>query len=453
MARKAWRAIFAFAAAMLVSGAASAVDVKALPHAPKGEVVWYVSDHTLPMIAMSAALPAGSAYDPQGKFGLASFTASLLDEGAGTLNAQAFQTALSNRAIRLSVSPGRDYLVITLVTLTDNAKDAFQLLGLALSHPRFDQDAIQRVRAQMISALDQEDEDPPTVAAKAFYKAFFHDHPYGHPVSGDTASINAINQADMKAFAAQHWTRGDIRIAVSGDVDPATLTTLLNSAFGHLPAHAPAPAPWPARVGTPGVQTIPMPVPQPSVVFGLPGLMRSDKDFIPGFVANYIVGGGGFSSRLTDEVRVKRGLTYDIDTSLTTYRRAGIMAGDFATKATSVQDAIGVVRDTLKEFADNGPTEKELADAKTYLTGSFPISFSSNVGIVGVLNGFQQVGLPIDYIQKRNSLIEAVTVADVKRAAARIYNPRAMTIVIAGSPEAAKPAKPAAPTDSHTRRH
>jgi zinc protease len=196
-----------------------------------------------------------------------------------------------------------------------------------------------------------------------------------------------------------------------------------------------------------------MPVPQPTVVFGLPGLMRSDRDFIPGFVANYIVGGGGFSSRLTDEVRVKRGLTYDIDTSLTTYRRAGIMAGDFATKATSVQDAIGVVRDTLKNFADNGPTEKELADAKTYLTGSFPISFSSNVGIVGVLNGFQQVGLPIDYIQKRNSLIEAVTVADVKRAAARIYNPRAMTIVIAGSPEASKPAKPSAPTDSHARRH
>jgi zinc protease len=440
------------AADVKVAGAAAVADVKVLP-APKGQEVWYVSDHTLPMIAMSAALPAGSAYDPQGKFGLAAFAADLLDEGAGTLNATAFQTALSNRAIRLNISPGRDYLVITLVTLTDNAKDAFQLLGLALSHPRFDPDAVQRVRAQMISGLEQEDEDPPTVAAKAFYRAFFHDHPYGHPVSGDAQSLSGITQADIKGFAASHWVRGDLKIAVSGDVDPATLTQLLNSAFGHLPARTPAPPPWPGHVGTPGVQVIPMPVPQPSVAFGLPGLMRSDRDFVPGFVANYIVGGGGFSSRLTDEVRVKRGLTYDIDTSLETFRRAGIMAGEFATKQGSVNDAIGVVRDTLKDFAENGPTDKELADAKTYLTGSFPLSFSSNVGIVGELNGFQQVGLPIDYVQKRNALIEAVTVADVKRAARRIFGPRGLTIVIAGTPGAAQPAKPAAPAESHAAHH
>ena len=445
-----WRAFFAGVTAVLVASAASAADIKVLK-APKGEEVWYVSDHTLPMIAMSAALPAGSAYDPQGKFGLAAFTANLLDEGAGSLNATAFQTALSNRAIRLNISPGRDYLEITLVTLTDNAKDAFQLLGLALSHPRFDPDAIQRVRAQMISGLEQEDEDPPTVAAKGFYRAFFHDHPYGHPVSGDPQSLNAITQADMKAFAAGHLVRGDLRIAVSGDVDAATLTSLLNSAFGHLPARTPAPPPWPTHVGSPGVQVIPMPVPQPSVALGLPGLMRSDRDFMPAFVANYILGGGGFSSRLTDEVRVKRGLTYDIDTSLETFRRAGIIAGEFATKQGSVQDAIGVVRDTLKDFSENGPTDKELTDAKTYLTGSFPLAFSSNVGIVGELNGFQQVGLPIDYVQKRNALIEAVTAADVKRVAQRLFNPRGLTIVIGGTPGAAQPTKPAAPAQHATR--
>ncbi len=440
MAQGSRGAVFAFAVALALCGWAHAADVKTL-RAPKGEEIWYVSDHTLPMIAMSVALPAGSAYDPPGKNGLATFAASMLDEGAGTLNATAFQTALSDRAIRLSINPGRDYLVVSLVTLTDNAKDAFRLLGLAFSKPRFDPDAIARVRAQILSSLAQEDEDPPTVAAKGFYRAYFHDHPYAHAVSGDAASIAAINQGDLKAFAAQHWVRGDLRIAVSGDIDAATLASLIKSAFGKLPPTKPTIAPWPEHLGQPGVQIIPMAVPQPSVYFGLPGLMRSDRDFIPAFVANYILGGGGFASRLTNEVRVKRGLTYDVTTSLDPYRRAGVLVGDFATKRGSVREAIDVVRASLKEFADKGPTEKELADAKTYLTGSFPLSFSSNVGIVGELNGFQDLGLPVDYVQKRNTLINAVTVADVKRAAKRLFNPRAMTIVIAGNPDTPRPGK------------
>jgi zinc protease len=424
-------------------GAARAVDVQSL-RAPRGEEVWYATDHSLPMIAMSASLPAGSVYDPHGKWGLASFAASLLDEGAGGLNATAFQTALSNRAIRLTITPNRDFLEISLVTLTDNAKDAFQLLGLALSKPRFDQDAVARVRAQILSSLAQEDDDAPTAASKALYRSYFHDQAYGHPSDGDAGSISSINQADLRAFAAQHWTRGDLRIAVAGDVDAATLTALLNSAFGKLSPRMPAPPPWPVHVGQPGVQSISVPVPQSAVAFALPGLLRKDRDFIPAFVANYIVGGGGFASRLTNDVREKRGLTYDIDTSLETYRRAGIMVGEFATKHESVRDAIGVVRATLKDFAENGPTDAELADAKTYLTGSFPLSFSSNADIVSALNGFQQVGLPVDYVQKRNALIDETTLADVKRVAQRLYDPRAMTIVVAGVAGNAPPARQAA---------
>jgi len=174
------------AALLLVgsAGIAQALDVRRLP-SPKGEEVWYVSDHTLPMIALEAALPAGSAYDPAGQPGLANFAADLFDEGAGTLNSTAFQTALSNRAIRLTVTPDRDYLIVSLVTLADNAKDAFQLLGLALSHPRFDADAVARVRAQILASVAEQDEEPASVAAKGLYRTFFHDHPYAHPFGGD----------------------------------------------------------------------------------------------------------------------------------------------------------------------------------------------------------------------------------------------------------------------------
>jgi zinc protease len=411
---------------------ASAIDAQT-PPVPKGEQLWFVEDHTLPMIAMTVAIPAGSGYDPAGKPGLAAFAGYLLDEGAGHLNSQAFQTALSNRAIRLSVSPERDWLVISLVTLSDNSRDAFQLLGTALAHPRFDAEAINRVRAQMLSNLAQEQEDPEQVAVKTFYAAYFHDHSYGHPLGGTAQGISSIGAGDLKAFAATHWVRGDIRIAVSGDVDRKTLAGLLDLAFGQLPQRAVPRLPPVGRVGTSNVVFVPMPVPQPVAIFAVPGPLRNDRDFIPAYVANHILGGGGFSSRLTGEVRVKRGLTYDVSTSLNTYARAGVLVGEVATRADGMRQTLDVVRKTMSDFAANGPTDKELADAKTYLTGSFPLAFNSNVGISGQMSAFQRAGLPVDYIAKRNAMINAVTIDDVKRVSKKLFDPSRLTVVVAGT--------------------
>jgi zinc protease len=436
------RALIAAAFAALCAQPALAFEAKSVP-APKGEQVWFAEDHTLPMIAMVAAIPAGSGYDPVAKPGLASFAADLLDEGAGKLNSQAFHTALSNRAIRLSVSVERDYMIVQLVTLSENAKDAFALLGQALAHPRFEAEAINRVRTQILAGLQQEAEDPAAVAGNVFFHVYFHDHPYGHDTNGDAKSVMSIQAGDLRAFAATHWVQPGTKISVSGDVNEATLETLLKSAFGGMPARMPPYIPMVGRVGHPGVVVVPMPVPQSVAVFGLPGMLRNDKDFIPGYVANYILGGGGFASRLTTEVRVKRGLTYDISTSLDSLHRAGFVVGEVATKRGSMRETIGVVRQTLQDFAGNGPTDKELTDAKTYLTGAFPLSFGSNVGIAGQMNAFQRVGLDIGYLKRRNALINAVTLDDVKRAAKRLYNPARMTIVVAGSLEgAAAPQRP-----------
>lgn len=412
--------------------AATALAVKSLP-APKGEEVWYVSDHALPMIALEAALPAGSAYDPASKPGLANFAADLLDEGAGSLKSNAFQTALANRAIRLSVTPGRDDLIVSLVTLSANAKDAFQLLGLALSHPRFDADAIARVRAQILADIADQDENPDAVAEKGFYKTYFHDHPYAHPIIGDAATVAAINAADLRHFAATHWISRGLKVAIAGDVDASTLDILLKSAFGNLRAGEERSPPPVAHPGQPGVSVIALDVQQPVVVFGLPGLLRSDPDYLPAYIANYILGGGGFSSRLTNELREKRGLTYDVSTSLEVLHRAGFVSGDVATKRGSVKQTLSVLRDTLRDFSQNGPTDEELADAKTYLTGSFPLSFGSNVGTADQLNTFERIGLSIDYVRNRNALINAVTLDQMKRAAARLFDPARLTAVVAGS--------------------
>jgi zinc protease len=411
--------------------------------------VWFEEDHTVPMVAVSVSLPAGSAYDPPAKAGLAALAAYLFNEGAGNLNSIAYQDELARRAIQLNLSPDRDYFTLSFLTLSANLKDAFRLVGLALQRPRFDADAIARVRAQMLQSLQQEGEDPEAMASRRFYEVFFAGHPYGHEVGGTAAGLGAITAADLKAFARWHWVRGDVKIAVSGDTDVATLTSLLKSTFGPLPATAPPSPPRVARNSAPSTTTVAMTVPQSTAQFGLPGLLRSDPDYLAGYVANHIVGGGD-SSRLTNEVREKRGLTYGISTSFGDFRGVGYIIGEVATKRESMGESLAVIRDVLRNYAQDGPTADELADAKTYLTGSYPLAFSSNSGIATQLNSFQREGLPIEYVARRNGLINALTLDDVRRAARRLFNPARLTVVVAGAaPATKKSVKPGKTTGPH----
>ena len=277
------RFVITWAAALLALAPvdASAFGAKALKII-KGTDVWFAEDHTLPMVAMVAAFPAGSVFDPNGKDGLAEFAGSLLDEGAGKLDSKAFHTALADKAIQLSVDTDRDWTVVSLVTLTANAKDAFKLLGMALTHPRFDGDAIARVRAQLLQNLKQQDEDPSEVAARDFHLVFFGPHPYAHPSEGDGPGLTSITRGDLQGFAAGHWVRGGLKIAVAGDADTATLAALVKSTFDPLSGATPPPPPKPTRLGAPGLHVFPMPVPQPNAVFALPGLLRSDPDYLTG---------------------------------------------------------------------------------------------------------------------------------------------------------------------------
>jgi zinc protease len=400
----------------------------------KNAEVWFAEDHTVPIISFSISLPAGSAYDPAGKAGLASFAASMMDEGAGSLDSKAFHEALADRAIVFSARADRDYTVITVSTLKENVPEAMRLLQLALTHPRFEAEAVTRVRAQIVQSLQQDQVEPPRVASRAFMRAFFGGHAYAHPVNGEIDSISSVTAADLRNFVHSHWTRHGIKIAVAGDITAPALAKLLGQTFQPVPEQTPPPLPNVGRLGAPGVHVIALPVPQPTVDFGLPGIMRADPDFIPGYVANYILGGGGFSSRLTDEVRVKRGLTYGISTSLSPLEKASVMMGSVATRADAVRQTVQVVKDTLAEFAANGPTQQELDDAKTYLTGSFPLSFDSNAGTAAQLGTFQREDLDIGYVAHRNALIQAVSLADVQRVAKKLFDPAHLTVVIAGTP-------------------
>jgi zinc protease len=407
--------------------------------------VWFAEDHTVPILSFNISLPAGSAYDPAGKAGLAAFTGAMIDEGAGGLDSKAFHEALANRAISFSARTERDHLVISISTLKENAPEAMHLLQLALTRPRFENDALTRVRAQIVQSLQQDQAEPPRVASRGFMREFFGGHAYAHPITGEVESISAITAADLRSFARVHWVKNGLKVAVAGDITATALTKLLADTFLPVSGAAAPPLPNVGRLGAPGVHVIPLSVPQPTVAFGLPGIMRQDPDFIPGYVANYVLGGGGFSSHLMQEIRVKRGLTYGISTALTAYNKAAVMQGSVATRADAVRQTVQVVKDTLANFAANGPTQQELDDAKTYLTGSFPLAFASNSGTAAQLGTFQRQNLDIGYVARRNALIQAVTLADVKRVAKRLYDPARLTVVIGGSPAEGRPAAARAP--------
>jgi zinc protease len=429
---RARRAAIALAAFVAAGVPAAAQNVKTLSTI-KGASVWFVEDHSVPMIAMEVSLPAGSAYDPSSKPGLASFAGSLLDEGAANYDSRAFQTALADRAIQLSVTADRDYLEVTLVTQTANAAEAFRLLGLALQHPRFDPDVIARVRAQLVQESDQDDANPESTGGEVFTETYFGNHPYAHPSDGEVDGINAITQSDLKVFARTHWVRHGLKIAISGDATIASLAPLVTSAFANLPGNAVPEPPPVTHAGKPGVKIEPMDVAQPNIVFGLPGLPRSDRDYLASYVANEIVGGGD-QARLTTQLRIKRGLTYDASSDIVALRRATVIEGTVATQPETVRETISIIRDVFRQFAKDGATDQELEGAKTYLTGSFPLAFASNADTVSQLASFQQQDLPPDYVVKRNSLIEAVTADDIRRVAKRLFDPSKLTIVVAGTP-------------------
>jgi len=436
------RKLFAAAAlALVASGAAHAADVKNIDLG-KQATVWFVEDHTVPIVSFNISLPAGAAYDPGARSGLANFAASMMDEGAGNYDSAAFHRALAARAIQFSARADRDFTVISITAQAADAGEAMRLLQLALTRPRFDAEPLARVKTQILQSLDQETAQPEQVAAKGFMRAFFNGHTYGHPSDGEAGGIAAITQADLKAFARSHWVKNGVKIAVAGDIAQDAVTRLLGQTFAPLPGTAPVPPPDVGRLGSPGTHLAQMAVPQPNAVFGLVGVMRGDPDFIPAYVANYILGGGGFSSRLMSEVREKRGLTYGINTGISPMNKASVWIGQVATRADAINQTMDVVRQTMRDFAARGPTQAELDDAKTYLTGSFPLAFDSNAGIAAQLGTYQRQGLDAGYVARRNALIQAVTLADVRRVAKRLFDPARLTVMVAGSPAGTPPPKP-----------
>lgn len=363
-------------------------------------------------------------------------TASLLDEGAGDLDSQAFQRRLDELAITLYFDAGLDMFGGTLRTLTANRAEAFGLLQLALTSPRFDPEPVARIRSQLQTMLRRAAEDPDDVANARFLGATFPDHPYGRSVEGTEHSIAAIAEADLRDFAARRLARSNLVIGVAGDITPEELARQLQSTFAELPAKsAPNDVSNTEPAVPPAIVVVEKSTRQSSIVFGQRGPQRDDPDFYAATVMNHILGGGGFTSRLYQEVRDKRGLAYSVGTSLSPLAHAALIVGNAGTANERAGETLDVVRAQWREMAENGATPEELADTQTYLTGSFPLRFTSNSNIAAILVAMRIYDLGIDYLDRRNALIEAVTLDDVNRVAKALLDPAALTMVVVGEPE------------------
>ena len=416
------------------SAASAAVEVRKVV-SNSGIVAWLVEDHSNPILSMSFGFRAGGSFDPAGKEGLAELTSILLDEGAGPMDALAFQKKLEKLSIGLNFEVGRDQFHGTLRTLSRNRDTAFETVGLALTEPRFDADAVERMRASLLSTHLRNSRRPRYLARRAFWAAAYAGHPYGRPVSGTAESIGAITRADLQGFVADNFTRDNLFVGVVGDVTPAQLAALLDKAFGGLPEKRksrPVPATAPKLEG--GIVVRRFDTPQSVAIFGQPGLPRRHPDYYAAYILNHILGGGGFTSRLYLEVREKRGLAYSVYSYLWPMRRSSLLLGGVATRNARAADSVAIVRSEWARMAESGPSAEELAAARKYLTGSYPLRFSSSSRIADMLVGLQFEGLERDYFAKRNGYIEKVTMADVRRVAKSLLKPDRLTFFIVGKP-------------------
>jgi zinc protease len=424
------------AALSLLSSEAQAMKIQEVK-SPGGITAWLVETHSVPLIAMRFAFDGGgSVQDPEGREGLANFLASMLDEGAGDLSAKEFQERMEGLAMRMSFDDGRDAFYGSFETLTENREAAARLLALAIAKPRLDAESVERMRKQHLAALAYAARDPTRVATEQWMALVFAGHPYGRPANGTPKSVADIARADLAGFHRRVFAKDALHVVVVGDIDAATLGGMLDEVFGALPAKATlVPVARTEPKSAEKLKVIDMNVPQSVARFGLPAMPRSDKDFIPAFVLNTILGGSSFTSRLYQEVREKRGLAYGVDTSIVPMRNASMFFGGVATKNEKVAQSLDVIRAELKRIAADGPTEKELSDTKAYLTGSFALRFDSNTNIATQLLWMMVEGLGRGYVETRNAKIEAVTIDDVRRAAKRLFEGREPIVTVVGKPK------------------
>ena len=402
-----------------------------------GARVLFVEAHQLPVVDIRVVFAAGSAREPRGggKAGLAQLVNTLLASGAGELSADQIAERFEDIGARYASEARRDMAVVSLRSLSDREllEQAADTLSLVLGAPRFDAADFARERNLMRVAARAALQSPAELASRAFYKAVYGDHPYAAPPDGTEQSLTAIQRDDLLAFYRQYYVGRNATIAVMGDLDAARARQLVERVLGRLPAGKPAPA-LPPVEPLAGARTIRIDFPssQTHVLIGQPGVARGDPDYFSLYVGNHVLGGGGFISRLTEEVREKRGLSYSVYSYFLPMQAPGPFIMGLQTRNAQTDEAVRVLRDTLRRYVAEGPAIGELEASKRNITGGFPLRIDSNRKIVEYLAMIGFYDLPRDYLRDFNRNVEAVTPATVRAALQKHLQPENMVTVLVG---------------------
>jgi zinc protease len=402
---------------------------------PGGLKAWLVEEPSIPFVALDLRFRGGASLEGADKRGAINLMTALLEEGAGDLDAREFARASEGLATSFRFSVDDDALAVSARFLTENQDASVALLKEALQNPRFGAEAIDRVRGQVLSGIRSSEKDPNDIARKTMDGLLYGDHPYGSSLSGTVETVTALTRDDLVAAHADVLARDRVFISAVGDITPQQLGLLLDDLLGGLPEKG-APMPAVAEVTIPaGVTVVDFPTPQSVAILAQKGIKQKDDDWFAATVMNQVLGGGSFESRLMDEVREKRGLTYGVYSYLVPMDLAETYQGSVSSANDRIGEAISVIRDEWVKMAESGVTQQELDDAKTYITGSYPLRFDGNQRIASILVGMQMLDLPIDYIPTRNDKVKAVTSEDVKRVAGELLDPDGLAFVVVGQPE------------------
>ncbi len=403
---------------------------------PGGITAWLVEDHSVPVIAMNFGFNgAGAAFDPPDKQGVAQMLSNTMDEGADDIKSEEFQKELRDLSIALSFSSSRDNFSGAVKTLTRNKARAFELTALALTKPRFDDDAVTRMREANKSRLRSSISDPEWIAARILNDTAFHGHPYAMNSGGTLSGLDKVGPAELRAFHKTYIGKNNLSVAVAGDMTKEELAATLDAVFGALPVVTiPATIPDVSVQNQGKITVFTQDIPQTIIEMIQPGIDRKDPDFQIAQVMNFILGSSGFGSRLTEELREKRGLTYGIFSYYVDMLHFDGLQVSTSTENKSATEVLALIKTEWDRMKAAPVTEQELKDAKAYLIGSLPLSLSSTDQIASLVLSLRMDGMPIDYLEKREDAIRKTTADDIQRLAKELLDTAKMAIVLTGNP-------------------
>jgi zinc protease len=396
---------------------------------------WLIEEHSLPIVSIKLIFKnTGSAYDPANKLGLAQFAVSMLDEGAGEYSSLAYKRRLEELAIRLRISVDRDHTYITIKSLKENLNEALRLLMLAINSPHIEQAAVERVRKQILISIETDAEDPNRLAGQLWNMQAYKEHPYANPLNGTEQTVNNITHDDIRAFIKRSFNKNIMLTSIVGALTEKEAKTLVKNYLGMLPNIDDLKTEIADVSSLPlgSYQFIEKPNPQSVVIFGSEGVTYQDEDFYPAYLLNHILGGGSFESRLMQQIREERGLTYSVYSHLSINKHSKLLKGSLGTKNSSLEEALALLKEIFAEIQENGVTEVELEAAKQYLIGSYPLRFDTNSKLADGLAFIQLENLGKDFINKRNTYVRNVTLQQVNKAAEKLLNPDNLIITIVG---------------------